>query len=152
MRTVLKVVLVMVAIGVAGAALLGVGAYTWFTRNKGRFVEMGKRASADADQFAATHTGAQCVDDALVRLDRANGLMAEAEVKVFLNFCLERAAESKGLCDGVPARDDLLKAAGWGVAKCLELGRPASQKCTQLVQAIPEHCGKRTHAAPAGKD
>lgn len=150
MPTWLKVILVVVAVGIAGLLALGVGGYWWFTRNKDRFVEMGKRARADATAYAAAHDGAQCLDEALERLDRADGILDQAEVKVFLGFCLDDARESPGLCDDVPPRSEIMRSATWAVGRCAALGRAGSQPCSQLVQAVQEHCGRGRSTAPAG--
>ena len=143
MPTWLKVVLVIAAIGVLGLVAIGFGGYWWLKSNKDRFVEIGKRAKADGAQFAATHDGAGCLREALRRLDRADGIMAQAEVKVFLSSCLDEARESPGLCDGVPPKGEIMRTAGWSVGKCTQLGRSGDQPCNQLITAMQEHCDKR---------
>jgi hypothetical protein len=142
MPTWLKVILIIVAIGVFGLMAIGLGGYWWFKSNRGRFEEMGKRAKADAAQFAAAHDGAQCLQEALRRLDRADGIMAEAEVRVFLSSCMAEARESPGMCDGVPPDGEIMRSATWAVSKCTQLGR-SGNPCSRLVKEIQEHCDKR---------
>lgn len=139
----LKVVLVIVAIGTFVLMAIGVVGYWWMKSNRDRFLEIGQRAKADAARFAATHDGAQCLQEALRRLDRANGIMAQAEVKVFLSFCLDEARESPGMCDGVPPSGEIMRTVGWAVGKCTQLGRSGDRPCNQLVTGIQKHCDER---------
>lgn len=143
MPTWLKIVLIIVAIGLLSLTAIGFGGYWWLNSNKARFEEIGKRAKADAAQFAATHDGAQCLQEALRRLNGTDGIMAQAEVKVFLSTCMDEARESPGMCDGVPPSGEIMRTATWAVARCTQLGRSGDQPCSQLVTAIQKHCDKR---------
>jgi hypothetical protein len=143
MPTWLKVVLVIVAVGLLGLMAIGFAGYSWMKSNKDRFLEIGKRAKADAARFAATHDGEQCLQEALRRIDQAKGIMAQAELKVFLSLCLDEARESPGMCDGVPPDGEIMRSVAWAADKCTQLGRSGDQRCKGLVTGIQKHCDER---------
>ena len=150
MPTWLKVVLVMVGIGIAAVLAVGLGGYWWFSKNKDRLVEMGARAKADAEKFAPTRGSAECIDEAFVRLDAADGIMGEAEVRVFLEACLGLARPAPNLCDDVPSRSEIVSSAGWAISQCATLGYAGSQPCTRLLQSVQAHCERKGKAAGQG--
>lgn len=143
MPTWLKVVLGLLA----GALLLcavGAGAvYFWVDKNKDRLKDVGQRAHREAEAFAANNDATACVQETLRRLDERSGIVDEAEHKIFLRACLDKAQRPADFCEGVPARGEYIATAEWAVKKCQALGRAGNQPCGRLVQAIQEACGDK---------
>ncbi len=139
----LKVVLALLGVAVLFCAGISAAAYFWFDANKDRLKDVGARAHNEADAFAFNHDANECVTEALSRLSKRSGIVEEAEHKIFLRACLDKAERPAGFCDGVPMRAQLLDTAQWSVSKCSSLGHAGNQSCTRLMGAIQEACSPK---------
>lgn len=118
------------------------GAVWWFAANKDRIIADGKQSVTGAQQFAMQHDQNACVGEALRKVEACSGIMCEAQTKVFAGTCISMARPTPGFCTNVPASNEILKTSTWVVAECGRRGKPNDQRCTRLVQAVPEACHK----------
>lgn len=139
----LKIVLALLAVLLLLCGGASATVYFWFDANKDRLKGVGDRAHQEAEAYAYSHDADECVSAALGRLAQRSGIVDQAEHKIFLRACLEKAAKPDGFCDGVPARGALLDTAQWVVTKCKDLGYEGSQPCGRLVPAIQEACSPK---------
>ena len=136
----LKVVLALLALFLLLCGGLSAAGYYWLDSNKERLKGVGERAHKEAEEYAYTHDANECVSAALGKLTQRNSIVDEAEHKIFLKACVEKAKRPDGFCTGVPVRNEIFASAQWAVEKCQALGYPGSQPCGRLVQAIQEAC------------
>ncbi|MGV3621254.1 MAG: hypothetical protein ACO1OB_10575 [Archangium sp.] len=139
----LKIVLALLVFFVLLCGGLSAVGFYWFDANKERLKGVGDRAHAEAAEYAMTHNANDCVTAALGRLTQRNSIVDEAEHKIFLKACIEKAEKPAGFCTGVPVRSEIFASAEWAVEKCKTLGYAGSQPCGRLVQAIQEACHPR---------
>lgn len=136
----LKVVLGILGVAMLLCVLSGAGAYYWFNENKEKLKGVGDRAKAEGSAFAYEHDANECVDEGLRRLSVRSGIVDQAEHKLFLKACLEKAKRPATFCAGVPARGELVQSATWAVERCVAKGRSGDQDCGRLMQAVAEAC------------
>lgn len=136
----LKVVLVLLGVVVLSCGLSSAGAYWWFTENKDKLKGVGERAKTEGAAFAYEHDAEECVDEGLRRLQERSGIVDQAEHKLFLKACLEKATRPEAFCAGVPPRGELVQSATWAIDRCLAKGRPQDQDCARLMQAVADSC------------
>jgi hypothetical protein len=135
-------VIVLIVFGVfslLGLLVIG-GIVWWVASNKDRLVAEGKVSVSEAEAFAASHDQNACVDESLRKMGACDGIMCEAQSKVFLTMCLQRAERSPALCEGVPPAKEILKTSSWVVDECRRRGKGTDQRCTRLLQAVPQVC------------
>jgi len=139
---------VLFGIGCALVLLLiavGAGVYFFVNRHKDEWLAEGRKAREEARTFAAGRTGADCVEESIRRLRECSGLMCEVRARVFLDGCLDAAADSPRLCEGVPPRSEIMKTVRWSLDECSRRGMPGSQPCSRLVQEIQKYCDRTLH-------
>ena len=140
-----KVLLVIMAFGfvlVAGVVLV---AARWVKTNAGQWAEQGKEARAQGSAFGQGKEANACVDETFVRLDRCDGLMCEAQTKLFFTACLETASKPADFCNGVPAKDEILAGAKWTMAECARRGYGENQRCHRMISAIQDVCAAKSN-------
>jgi hypothetical protein len=139
-----------IVLGVGGAlvltcGLLVSGAAYWFNAHRGELKEKGEQVKADAQAFASTTDQAGCVKEVLARLKKTSGFMDEVQHRVFLSECLRQAADSKGFCDDVPARGEVLQTALWANSRCSDYDGP-KEPCGRMMQEVVQFCARRDKA------
>lgn len=122
-----------------GLAVVG-GVTWWFMSNKDRIVSESKDTMAEAQAYAASHDQNACVDEGLRKVAKCDGFVCEAQTKIFTTMCLQEAQRTPGFCDDVPPPSEIMKTSRWVVAECERRGKPGNQRCSRLVQAVPEVC------------
>jgi hypothetical protein len=141
----LKVVLILLGVVVLLCGLSSAGAYWWVSQNKDRLKGVGEKAKKEGAAFAYEHDAPECVDEGLRRLTERSGIVDQAEHKLFLNACLEKASRPEAFCSGVPRLGDLFASATWAMEQCVAKARPQDQDCARLMSAIQNAC---EHPAP----
>jgi hypothetical protein len=139
---------VLLGIGCGLAVLLiafGVGIYFFVNSHKDQWLAEGKKIHDEAAVFAAGKSGSDCIDESIRRLSTCSGIVCEVRARVFLDGCLEAAAESPQLCDGVPSRTEFIRTARWSLDACARRGMQASQPCSRLMQELQKHCDRKLH-------
>jgi hypothetical protein len=137
----LKIVL-LVGVGLlVTCGLVISGAAYWFNAHKGELVEKGEKVKAEAEAFAKTSDQAGCVTEVLARLKKSSGFMDEVGHRVFLAECLKLAAETKGFCDDVPGRGEVMQGALWANARCSDYDGP-KEPCGRMMQEVVQACAR----------
>ncbi|MCA9549197.1 MAG: hypothetical protein KC933_04120 [Myxococcales bacterium] len=147
------VILSLCGVAVVGAGVAGV---MWFKANF-KDIEAGmKEGIAEAETFAASTDQHGCEQEALRRVGPCSELdpICSAKVALFLSACLHHAEPTPGLCDGVPAKDELLRSAAWVREQCAEPGEArTANRCALVYQARQAYCQEApsdaTEPAPA---
>jgi hypothetical protein len=144
----LKIVLIIFGcVGFLCLASAGAG-YLWFNENKDKLKGVGERAKKEGAAFAYEHDAEECVDEALRRLEGHRGIIEQAEHKLFLKACLEKAVRPSQFCEGVPPRSEIMVSATWAVERCVAKGKLNDQECARLMQPVQEACQPKP--SPAG--
>jgi len=117
MPTWAKVLLTIVAIGIALFIAAGFVGYHWVMKNKDHL--MATRTEGVA--FGKGKDSSACVDGALKRL--TGGLTAQIDAKLFIEGCLTTATPSTPFCADVPPPSEIMKAAQWSVDQCRKRGQ-----------------------------
>ena len=136
----LKVVLIVLGVMILLCGLSGLGAWFWYGANKDRLKGVSERAKKEGAAFAFNNNDEGCLDEALRRLSSRSSIIDQAEHKLFLKACLEKAARSPDFCTGVPPRSELMAFAQWAVERCAAKGKPGDQDCSRLMQSVQEAC------------
>ena len=142
-----------IVLGIAGALLAlclvtSAAGYLWLDQNKERLKGVGERATTEGHDFGDGRDAEACVDEALQRVAVRNGIVDQAEHKLFLKACLETAARAPEFCRDVPAKGELsaqtvLASAGWAIGRCTAKGKAQDQDCTRLMQVVQEACQRK---------
>lgn len=137
MPTWAKVLLTIVAIGIA--LLIGIGfiSYHWFMKNKDQLMAVRK----DGVTYGTGKDAAACVDAAVSRL--GTGFTDQINAKIYLDGCLSKATPSAALCADVPPPTEIMRSAQWSLEQCRKRGIANQQGCTQLFQGVAQYCQKQ---------
>jgi hypothetical protein len=140
-RSTIVLLAILGGFGVLVSVALFVG-WRWYARNKDQIVRDSQRAKHDGTEFGHAHTGDECLTSAFARIDGCGryGFICHAQAKFYLHACLQAAQVRKGLCDGVPPQNDIIKSATWAVAECSAHDRAGQQSCSNLLQAVQSYC------------
>ena len=137
---------VLLAIGCGAVLLLvliGVGSYFYISSHKDAWIADARKAGDEGSVFGQGKFSNDCIDESLTRLRTSKGILGEARTRVFLRACLDVAAPSPQMCDGVPPRSEIIRTATWSLHECAQRGMAHSQPCTRVVQELQERCGKK---------
>jgi hypothetical protein len=138
-----KILLILGAIGLGVAAVLGIGAVWWWHANRDRLRAEGEAIKEAGRAFGDQRDGSACLSESFARLDRKSGLVEDAYTGIFLRSCLATATRDASLCAGVPAESEIMASVRWRVAECSRQGRPNDQRCGRLLSAIQNLCHER---------
>jgi len=143
--TVVKWLLIMVAVLILGCSGIFVGGGYLFYRNRDTIKDSLKERTvelrAEATAFAETHPKDTCFDKAMDRMKGCFGFTCEIEGRIFLKMCLKEAQPSPGLCDDVPSILQLGQVAMWQLSECR--ARPTQieqQRCGRALQELIDYC------------
>lgn len=144
-----------IAGGVAVGMVIGyLAVSSWFESTRKELRAMGIKVEKEAKAFAKTHSESECVDHALAKVYKCDGITCRAGVAIFLEKCLPPSKPTAGICDGVPKHDDILAAATWAVGYCESKSSPQPKECANLMNKLAAHCETprdRSGAAQAKK-
>jgi hypothetical protein len=140
MPKVVKVLLLLALGGVLFLCAVGGAGALWWKRNKAQLIEASTRSMEKGEKFGAAHSDAECVDEALQRLAKIEGLTGEVPNKLFLSSCLKMSRDTPGFCQGVPKTGEILSSVKWQLATCAKKGHLNDQRCSRLLDAIQAHC------------
>jgi hypothetical protein len=138
-------------VGGSGILLVGlaIGAFAWWLgANKGELRAKGVEAENRGREYARGKDSNACINESLVRLEHAGGIVEQALLGVFLKRCLESAARDPGLCTGVPATKEIFQSASWRNEICAAHGKPNDQACGRLLGTIQEVCHPTAGSPP----
>jgi len=142
MKTWVKVVIGLLAVGFVGAAALVGGIYYWVSKNKDTLIAETREAVEAGKTYGASHKKDECIEYSLTKLGDCGGfnLICETKNKMFLQTCLGSSAPQANFCDGIPKMSEIIATAQWTVQQCAKRGRINDQPCTRLMQAVTAHC------------
>ena len=139
MRSFLKALLVVVAIAVVLLIVVGFLGYSWWSKHGKEFVESGKQARVEGEQFGEETDDQGCLDETLARHKRAGGFSQTIAHRLFLEGCLSASEPTAGFCDHVPRLKDLMKGGTWQAKRCAEAAL-GDVYCRQLFQQVQVYC------------
>lgn len=134
------------ALAIAAAVLLllvlivGFLAYRWWSANKDEIANSTREAVVAGAAAAEGRDEEACVALARERAAGAEGVFEAAGSGMFLRACLENAAESPGLCEGVPASGEFRASIQWVRERCAAEGPGNAASCSPRMQAVQEFC------------
>jgi hypothetical protein len=135
MPTWAKIILAVVGVIIALFIAAGFIGYNWVMKNKGQFVAV----RGEGVEFGKGKTAAQCIDAAVARLG-SGAMMSGVSARIFVGGCLTTASATEALCATVPPRTEIMRSAQWSFEQCRTRGANDQQGCTQIFQAVVEHC------------
>lgn len=143
MPTWMKVLLILgvllVVLLVAGA----VGLY-FVARTYGPgLMETTKQGVAEGQEYGRLTDNEGCVNEAVARQSRAEGLGNLFKNTLFLRPCLEASRPTPGFCDAVPRQIEFMKAIAWQQQQCTRYGLPPEKQCSQLFGQVQQFCELR---------
>ena len=109
-------------------------------------VEAGKQTFNEGMEYGRRTDNEGCLDEAVARQARAEGLTDIIKNNVFMRSCLEASRPTPGFCDGVPRQTEFMKAIGWQAQQCKRYGLPPEKQCGQLFQQVQQFCEMRRRA------
>jgi hypothetical protein len=139
----LKIVLAVVAVFVLVAIGFAVTGYLYVKQHKEEWLQAGNAAKKEGEAFAAGKDAAQCVDEAVSRVGKCQGLPCEIGVRLFLDSCTAKAAPAPQLCTNIPPRSEIMRSARWALDECRRRGLPNSQPCGRLLQEVQRYCANQ---------
>ncbi len=138
----LKIILALAAIFVLVIIGFGITGYIYVKQHRQEWMRAGDAARRDGEVFAEGKEVSQCVDEAVRRIGKCEGLPCEISERFFLQSCMKKAAPSPQLCANVPPRSEMLHSARWAVEECKRRGQPGSQPCARLMQEVQRYCAR----------
>jgi hypothetical protein len=151
MRTWLKVVLIVGGLLVVLFIAAGVGIFFVAKRYGPGLIEAGKHSFEEGRDYGRRTDNEGCLNEAVARHARADGLGTIISNNLFLRSCLDASRPTPGFCDDVPERWEFVKAARWQLDECKHYGLSPESQCGQLFQQVQQFCEQRGRAgAQAG--
>src|SRR5215216_5857825 len=138
---------------VAGLVLLvlivgaGVAGFFVVRRYGPGLVEAGKQTFNEGVEYGRGTDNEGCLNEAVTRQARAEGLTDMIKNSVFMRSCLEASRPTPGFCDGVPRQTEFMKAVGWQQRQCQRYGLSPEKQCGQLFQQVQQFCEMRRDRA-----
>jgi hypothetical protein len=114
-------------------------------------VAAGKQSMDEGRAYGRGTDEEGCVNEAVSRHKRADGLSAVINNNLFLRTCLDASRPTPHFCDAVPQRMEFMKGARWQLDECKRYGLTPERQCGQLFQQVQQYCDQlgRTGAKPA---
>jgi hypothetical protein len=131
----LLLVVLMVGLAVAG--------YFVMRRYGPGVLETTKQGMAEGQEYGRLTDNEGCVNEAVARQSRAEGLGDLFKNNLFLRPCLEASRPTHGFCDAVPRQLEFMKAIAWQQQQCARYGLPPEKQCGQLFSQVQQFCELR---------
>ena len=137
---VLLVVGVLLVVLIVGAVVAG---YFVVRRYGPGLMETTKQGGGEGREYGRLTDNEGCVNEAVARQSRAEGLGDVFKNVLFLRPCLEASRPTPGFCDGVPRQTEFMKAIAWQQQQCQRYGLPPEKQCSQLFRQVQQFCDER---------
>ena len=152
-----KLFVILAAIALAGALLIGGGAWFWWTRYGTEFLDSGKTAMLEGEVSGRALDEGGCMTQAIERhkADWNRGMASAVRNNIWLSGCLSTSRAQEKFCDDVPSYDNIVAASLWAASTCASLGLSDSY-CGNLVSNAVKYCSspargeKLRRGAPSG--
>jgi hypothetical protein len=115
-------------------------------------VEAGKQSMNEAEEYGRRTDNEGCLNEAVARHSRSEGLGDLIKNTVFLRACLESSRPTPGFCDSVPRQIEFMKSVAWQTQQCKRYGLPPEKQCGQLFQQMQQFCELRRRVPAAGNN
>lgn len=116
-----------------------------------QLVETGKQTVAEGQEYGRRTDNEGCVNEAVARHSRNEGITDMIKNGIFLRVCLESSRPTPGFCNDVPRRFEFMKSAQWQLQQCKHYGLPPEKQCGQLFQQVQQFC-EQPHTRTYGND
>jgi hypothetical protein len=150
MPTWLKVVLIvgglLVVLGIAAA----VGLFFVARKYGPALLEAGKHSMEEGREYGRRTDNEGCLNEAVARHSRADGLGAVISNNIFFRACLEASRPTPHFCDDVPRPTEFMKSAHWQLDECKRYGLSTENQCGQLFQQVQQFCELRGRGVTGG--
>ncbi|HKG14871.1 MAG TPA: hypothetical protein VKB12_16210 [Pyrinomonadaceae bacterium] len=103
-------------------------------------VEAGKHSMDEGRAYGRGTDEEGCVNEAVSRHGRAEGLTTVIHTNLFLRACLDASRPTPHFCDAVPQRTEFMKGARWQLDECKRRGLSQESQCGQLFQQVQQYC------------
>jgi hypothetical protein len=123
-----------------GAVVVG---YFVVSRYGPGLMETTKQSVAEGREYGRLTDNEGCVNEAVARQSRAEGLSDLFKNTLFLRPCLEASRPTPGFCAAVPRRTEFMKSIGWQQQQCQRYGLSAEKQCSQLFGQVQQFCELR---------
>lgn len=134
---VVGVLLVLLIVGAVVAAFFLVRTY-----GPG-LVETTKQSMDEGREYGRLTDNEGCVNEAVARQSRAEGISDLFKTTLFLRPCLEASRPTPGFCDTVPRQTEFMKSIGWRQQQCQRYGLSEDKQCGQLFGQVQQFCELR---------
>ncbi|HZT58648.1 MAG TPA: hypothetical protein VFA21_08490 [Pyrinomonadaceae bacterium] len=143
MPTWLKVLLIVGGIFVV--LVVGVIAVTVIVARKygPAIVKNIEQAGDEAKEYGRRTDNEGCLNEAVARHARAEGLGDLFKNTLFLRICLDSSRPTPGFCDNVPRQFEFTRGAQWQLERCRHYGLSPEKQCGQLFQQVQQFCEAR---------
>lgn len=147
MNTASKLILIIAGLVLAFLLLAGGAVWLWFSSNREALRQEAEHADAEGRRYAREHAQAECLTRAVERGAHCTGMACRIGNSLFASACLDLAKPSPGLCQGVPAPDEVLALSRWSLERCAAIGR--SSDCpAEIFSQLAKHCAERRPVLP----
>ena len=87
---------------------------------------------------------ADCLQNAVGRAENcpSNGLLCEANARIFMKGCLSESRTFTQFCEGLPPYEERIARINWAIEACARLGKP-SERCGRVVNEASVLCAQR---------
>jgi hypothetical protein len=143
MPTWLKVVLMVGGLLVVLVIAAAVGLFFVAKKYGPGLIEAGKHSFDEGREYGRRTDNEGCLNEAVARHARADGLGAVVGNNIFLRSCLDASRPTPGFCDDVPSRIEFMRAARWQLDECKRYGLKPESQCGQLFQQVQQFCEQR---------
>ena len=148
-----KLFAILAAIALAGALLIGGGAWFWWTHYGTEFLDSGKAALLEGEARGRVLDEGGCMTRGIERhkADWNRSMASAVRNNIWLSGCLNTSRVQEKFCDEVPSYDNVVAASLWAASTCASLGLSDSY-CGNLVSNAVKYCSssKRTEKLNRG--
>ena len=128
------------AIGIPLFAILtGLSFYFYWQDNHQVLAQVETQQTQAAIEFAKNNDQMACLSQVIQQSENCREANCTVGLKVFLSHCIQHAAKSDDLCDGVPELHDYLAKVSWSVSVCRK-AKVRNGNCSNIVNEIPQLC------------
>lgn len=106
-------------------------------------VETTRQSVAEGREYGRLTDNEGCVNEAVARQSRSEGISDLFKNTLFLRPCLEASRPTPGFCDTVPGQTEFMKSIGWQQQQCQRYGLPTEKQCGQLFGQVQQFCELR---------
>jgi len=99
-----------------------------------------EQAGEEAKEYGRRTDNEGCVNEAVARHARSEGLGDIFKNTIFLRICLDASRPTPGFCDTVPHQLEFSRSAQWQLEQCRRYGLSPEKQCGQLFQQVQQFC------------